>query len=213
MLAVLYSFRRCPYAIRARMALHHAGVAVELREVMLRDKPAALLQASPKATVPVLQLPDGRVIDESLAIMAWALRRHDPDGWLRRLDDPADQALIAANDGPFKQALDHYKYPERAPASLRGDAREQAVAVLIEPLEARLRRQALLGGATACLADVAIFPFVRQFAAVDTAWFNAGGWTATQRWLQHWLASPAFETVMVKRPVWVPDRPPQGCGP
>ena len=103
---LLYSFRRCPYAIRARMALAQAGVAVELREVVLRNKPQAMLDASPKGTVPVLVLPDGTVIDESLAIMRWALAQNDAEGWLAQIDEPGLQQLIALNDGPFKQALD-----------------------------------------------------------------------------------------------------------
>ena len=111
----LYSFRRCPYAIRARMALFQSGVNVELREVVLRNKPAAMLQASPKGTVPVLVLPGGEVIDESLAIMRWALAHNDPAGWLKDADLTENQQLIAFNDGPFKAALDAYKYPERHP--------------------------------------------------------------------------------------------------
>lgn len=213
MLPVLYSFRRCPYAIRARLALHRAGIAVELREVVLRDKPAALLAASPKGTVPVLQLPDGSVIDESLSIMHWALRRSDPAGWLPASGSAAHHALLAANDGPFKLALDRYKYPERDPSGSRERSRADAEAALIEPLETQLRMQPWLGGAGPCLTDAAIFPFVRQFAAVDSPWFAGSRWHATHDWLQRWLASPGFEAVMVRFDRWAPDRPPVRFGP
>src|SRR3546814_8484443 len=157
----LYSFRRCPYAIRARLALLVSRQAVELREVVLRDKPAALREASPKATVPVLILSDGQVVDQSLDIMHWALDRSDPESWMT----PQDAALIAVNDGPFKHHLDRTKYPERYgcdPAPHRAAALH-----LLHALDARLRLSAQLCGATRGLTDMAIFPFVRQFAATD----------------------------------------------
>ena len=114
-LPILYSFRRCPYAVRARLAVKVSGAAVALREVVLRDKPGALIVASAKATVPVLQLPDGRVLEQSLDIMRWALRAHDPQGWLRTDEEHETQTLIDLNDGPFKQALDRWKYASRHP--------------------------------------------------------------------------------------------------
>ncbi|MGE3348471.1 MAG: glutathione S-transferase [Ramlibacter sp.] len=198
MLPVLYSFRRCPYAIRARLALVCAGVAVQTHEVSLRDKPPALLALSPKGTVPVLHCPDGRVIDESLDIMRWALHRHDPAGWLPRSDTPAQQALLAANDGAFKHWLDRYKYANRHPERSAADYRDDAAACLLVPLEAQLALSPCLGGATPGLTDAAIFPFVRQFAAVDAAWWSTAPWPHVRAWLDGWLASELFALVMRK---------------
>lgn len=187
---ILYSFRRCPYAIRARMALLVSDTACEIREVKLSDKPAALRAASPKATVPVLVLADGQVIDESLDIMRWALRRRDPEGWL----EGDDAALIAANDGAFKHHLDRYKYPERHDAD-PARHRDQGLAILAG-LETRLQGGGHLCGDRRSLTDAAIVPFVRQFAAVDRAWFDGQRLPALQRWLSAWLASPLFVQTM-----------------
>jgi len=195
---VLYSFRRCPYAMRARLALAVSGTTYELREVQLRAKPAAMLAASPKGTVPVLVLPEGRVIDESLDIMRWALAARDPENWLAR----DDAALIAANDGPFKQALDGYKYPERH----GGDPlphRARGLAFLAE-LDARLPLAGQLGGAERGLTYAAIMPFVRQFAAVDAAWFEAQHLPHLQCWLSGHLQSPLFAAIMTRAAPWVP---------
>lgn len=193
---ILYSFRRCPYAIRARLALAVSGIAVEHREVKLRDKPAAMLAASPKGTVPVLVLPDGAVIDESLDIMRWALVRNDPEDWLSG-DEPA---LIATNDGAFKHHLDRYKYPDRYPAD-GVDHRAAALAIL-HGLEARLGEHAYLSGARFGLTDAAILPFVRQFAAVDRDWFAAQDLARVQGWLEAFLGSALFARVMVVREPW-----------
>lgn len=205
---VLYSFRRCPYAIRARLALGHAGIGVELREVDLKHKPAALLAISPAATVPVLDLGRGRVLTQSLDILHWALAQHDPDDWLNRGDADLNQRLVAANDGAFKQALDRYKYAERHPQRPAAGWRDEAVHALIEPLEAALRPGGQLGGEGPCWADAAVFPFVRQFAAVDAAWWANAPWPATQRWLDHWQHQPLFLATMAKVPVWQPGDPP-----
>ena len=202
MIPILYSFRRCPYAMRARLALLASGTACEIREVTLRAKPDALIAASPKATVPVLVLPDGRVIDESLAIMHWALGRSDPEGWLAR-DDPA---LIAANDGPFKRQLDRAKYPERHDADPA--AERAAGCALLAPLETRLTDTRNLGGAQTGIADMAILPFVRQFAAIDRAWFDAQPLPGLQAWLARQLATPLFDRIMVKLPPWTPGDAP-----
>lgn len=203
-LPVLYSFRRCPYAMRARLALAASGQACELREVVLRNKPQGLLQASPKATVPVLVLPDGQVLDQSLDIMLWALEQNDPGDWLQPSQGGrADMlACIDACDGPFKQALDRCKYPDRYPAADTGAERTKAAAWL-ETLESRLRSQSHLFGAHATLADMAIAPFVRQFAAIDAYWWAAQPWPGLQGWLARWQASSLFETVMCKLPAWV----------
>lgn len=195
---ILYSFRRCPYAIRARLALAVSGIAVEHREVRLRDKPAEMLAASPKGTVPVLVLPDGRVIDESIDIMRWALGRNDPEGWLA--GDAA--ALIATNDGPFKHHLDRYKYPERYAAD--GVDHRAAGLGMLGVLEERLAQGACLGGARFGLADAAILPFVRQFAAVDREWFGAQDLPRVQAWLAAFVALRLFERVMAVREPWQP---------
>jgi glutathione S-transferase len=212
-LPVLYSFRRCPYAIRARIAVRKSGVIVELREVVLRDKPESMLRASPKGTVPVLVLPDGGpVLDESLDLMRWALTLHDPDGWLAGADAPAQQQWLATNDGPFKQALDCYKYPERPPARSQSESREACVSAMIEPMDACLAAQPFLAGQRPGLADVALMPFVRQFAAVDAEWFAASRWRATRAWLERWSSHPDFLGVMDRYPPWQPGEPPRVWG-
>ena len=196
---VLYSFRRCPYAMRARMALHISGMACEHREVRLRDKPAELIAASPKGTVPVLVGPDGAVIDESIDIMRWALRRHDPERWL----DGDDGDLIAANDGPFKHHLDRYKYAARHDSDPL-EHRSAAMA-LLETLNGRLATQPYLCGDRRTLTDIAIMPFVRQFAATDRDWFAAQPVPHLQSWLDGLLASPLFAAIMIKREPWSAD--------
>ncbi len=199
---ILYSFRRCPYAMRARMALLVAGVTVELREVVLRDKPAAMLAASPKATVPVLVLADGSVIDESLAIMRWALALSDPQDWLAGDDAP----LIATFDGAFKHHLDRYKYPERHAADPH--AHRAAGLALLETLEERLAAHANLSRDTPALTDFAIMPFVRQFAAVDRAWCDAQAVPRVRAWLARHIASPLFDRAMFRAAPWRPGDAP-----
>ena len=208
LLPILYSFRRCPYAIRARLALCQAGVTVQLREVDLRHKPAAMLDISPGATVPVLVGGPGAVWTQSLDIMRWALARNDRDHWLTRGDNAVNQRLVDTNDGDFKQALDRYKYASRHPQRRQADYRDDAVACLIAPLEATLAHGDYLGGKGPCWADAAVFPFVRQFAAVDAAWWREGPWPATQRWLHGWQDSALFALCMQPYTVWqVTDAP------
>lgn len=201
-LPILYSFRRCPFAMRARMALLVSGQSVELREILLRAKPQAMLDASPKGTVPVLVLPDGRVIDESLDIMRWALARHDPEGWLRG----DDAELIERFDGPFKHHLDRYKYPGRHGS----DPIEHRTAGLqhLESLEQRLAASAFLCGSTRTLADIALFPFIRQFAATDQAWFDAQPLPQVHGWLAGLIGSDLFASVMLRLPPWQPGDAP-----
>lgn len=195
---VLYSFRRCPYAMRARLALAASGQRCELREVELKRKPPEMLAASPKGTVPVLVLADGTVIDQSLDIMRWALAAHDPLRWLQ----PGDtEALVAACDDHFKPQLDRYKYPGRFADAVQAEAREQGARFLRE-LEARLAASAFLLGADASLADAALMPFVRQYAMVEPAWFEAQPWPRLRAWLADWIASPLFDSVMRKNPPW-----------
>ena len=196
---ILYSFRRCPYAIRARLALLESGTICEIREVKLAAKPPEMVAISPKATVPVLELPDGRVIDESLDIMRWALARNDPAGWLKR----SDADLIGRNDGAFKHYLDRYKYPNRHgsdPAVHRAAALE-----LLYPLEERLSEGPYLCGNAIGLADAALMPFVRQFAETDRGWFDTRSLPHVQSWLATLLASPLFLAAMVRLSPWQAD--------
>ena len=193
---ILYSFRRCPYAMRARLALLASETACEIREGKLSAKPPEMVAISPKATVPVLQLPDGGVIDESLDIMRWALTRNDPGGWLEREDD----TLIAANDGAFKHHLDRYKYPHRH--SSDPIAHRDAAVLLLRPLEDRLSAAPFLSGSAVGLTDAALMPFIRQFAETDRAWFDALPLTGLQGWLTGLLASTSFERMMAKLALW-----------
>lgn len=199
---VLYSFRRCPYAIRARLALAVSGTRCELREVTLRAKPAAMLSASPKGTVPVLVLPGGEVIDQSLDIMRWALGRRDPEQWLAR----DDAGLIAENDGAFKHALDRYKYPERY--TLDPLAHRALGLAFLHALDARLAAHGQLCGSARGVADAAIMPFVRQFAAVDRDWFDAQPLPHLRTWLDGHLASALFEAIMLRVPPCTPQDSP-----
>jgi len=214
-LPVLYSFRRCPYAMRARLAIAVSGLRCELREVVLSSKPADLLAVSPKATVPVLVLPGGRVIEQSMEIMHWALAHNDPHDWLaadREILAPM-QALIAGNDGEFKQHLDRYKYAYRYQHEHAGD--EQAFAHAhradagrwLMALESHLSRHAWLFGESASLADMAILPFVRQFAHTDPAWFDAQPWPNLKAWLLDWETDPLPRQVMKKYLPWQPGGP------
>ena len=213
-LPVLYSFRRCPYAMRARLALAATGEPYELREVVLRDKPAELLAASPKGTVPVLVLPDGAVIDQSLDVMLWALRRKDPEGWLSppggSLDDML--ALVAGNDGEFKLSLDRYKYPNRYPEESAGDAQAFAELHRAQGAAWLARLDGTLGegwlfGARASLADMALLPFVRQFAHTDAAWFAAQPWPQLRAWLTGFEAGAPYAGVMGKHAPWRASAP------
>lgn len=202
---LLYTYRRCPYAMRARMALLQAGVDYQPFEIVLRDKPPQMLAVSPKGTVPVLVLPDGTVLEESLDIVRWAFAHTgDAEGWWARAQTPDNLALQAACDGPFKHHLDRTKYPERfvdggVDAQGREHHRAQAVAVLLQALQARLQAAPQLGGDTPCATDIGIFPFVRQFAATDPAWWAAQPLPAVQAWLAGWLTQPLFERAMRKR--------------
>ncbi len=193
--------------MRARMAVYQAGIDHEHREVVLRDKPAHMLEISPKGTVPVLQPEPGSVLEESLDIMFWALEQHDPAGWLN-CDRDAATSLIAENDGAFKAALDRYKYPNRFPDENTSGARVDGEAFL-QKLDTLLNSNG--GGLMAAgtrLADIAIFPFIRQFANTDREWFDALPYPALQSWLSGHLDSDLFKTVMKKYDPWGPDQTP-----
>lgn len=195
---VLYNFRRCPYAMRARMALHSSGIKVETREVVLRDKPQVMLDISPKGTVPVLVLDDGTVLEESLDIMRWALEQNDPEEWLKG----TDTALIAANDGPFKHHLDRYKYSTRHDTD--PDEHRSAAFAILQQLNARLEKSQFLCGDSRSFADIAIFPFIRQFANADKMWFDAQPIGNLQSWLAGLVESQLFADIMIKREQWKP---------
>jgi len=192
--------------MRARMALHHAGIQCEVREILLKEKPAEMLALSPKGTVPVLSLPDARVIDESLDIMLWALVSHD--SWLSAGADKMID-LIKQNDLEFKYHLDRYKYPQRYERSTAEYLDEEhhllAACDFLAELEHRLKASDFLFGDAVSIADVAIFPFVRQFAAVDEKRFASLPYIQVQRWLGYWLNHAAFCHIMLKRKQWHPD--------
>ena len=190
---VLYSFRRCPYAMRARMALRYSGVPLSIVEVSLKAKPAEMLAASPKGTVPVLVCADGRVIEQSLEIMHWALGQHDPDNWLQA----DDAGLIEANDSVFKVLLDRYKYAIRYPEQPMEHYRAQGVGYL-QRLEHLLAHTPYLAGPALSLVDVALAPFVRQFAHVDRDWFEQAPYPRLRAWLERFLASELFTSIMTK---------------
>ncbi|PSS59256.1 glutathione S-transferase [Pseudomonas sp. BBP2017] len=196
---ILYSFRRCPWAMRARLALRYSECPVEIREVSLKAKPAELLTLSPKGTVPVLSA-DDQVLDESLDIMRWALARHDPQDWLLRANPQAAQAadaLIARNDRDFKAQVNLYKYAERYPEHSREDYRTQAEGWLTE-LDERLMQRAFLFADHPSLADAALLPLIRQFAGVEPDWFASAPYPHLRAWLQGWLASALFKAIMAR---------------
>lgn len=202
-LPILYSFRRCPYAMRARLAIAYAGIPVALREIQLRDKPSAMLAASPKGTVPVLVLATGEVIDESLDIMLWALANNDPENWLSVWRDSSSQALIKRNDGEFKYYLDRYKYADRYPEHPLTHYRQQGELFLTE-LEQRLQHHPHLSGADFSMTDAAIAPFIRQFAAVDNNWFSNAPYPCLRQWLQAFLDCALFQNSMHSYQPWTP---------
>lgn len=197
-LPILWSFRRCPYAMRARLAIQSSRQQVALQEILLKDKPAPFLAASPKGTVPVLQDGD-TVVEESRDVMLWALGRNDPEGWLDMPD--AGHDLIDECDGPFKAALDHTKYAVRFPDRDEAEERERAM-VFLRKLEDRLSDRLFLMAERRTLADMAILPFVRQFANTDRAWFDAQGLDGVRRWLDDFLESDRFKSIMTKYPPW-----------
>ena len=206
---VLYSFRRCPYAMRARMALYISAQACILREVVLRDKPDAMVSISPKATVPVLETAPGEVIEQSLEIMLWALNKNDPAGWLTSESGSVDEMILLIDqcETDFKPHLDRYKYANRYdgadPLAHRGEAEK-----FLGILEKRLSESVYLFGARLSLADFAIAPFMRQFANTDRNWFDATPYLKVQEWLNHILTSQIFVNIMKKYAPWKPGDPP-----
>ena len=197
--AILYSFRRCPYAMRTRMAVQKSGIKLDLREIELGNKPKHMLDISPKGTVPVLQISDDKVLEESLDIMRWALCQNDPDNWL--IETNESRALITQNDGAFKRALDRYKYSDQFSEDVR-DARDNGL-VFLQTLNAHLEISPQLGGSTITITDIAIFPFIRQFMCVDRDWSDKLPLPALHKWLVQHLQSLLFKTIMEKYKPWL----------
>lgn len=197
----LYTFRRCPYAMRARLALLFAKVPVELREITLKNKPEHMLAISPKGTVPVLQITEETVIEESLEIMMWALKQADPQGLLDNKSQFQAKSLIEQNDNEFKQWLDRYKYADRHPEMTQSEYREKGE-VFLQVLESLLTDNIYLLRDNPTIADIGIMPFVRQFAHVDREVFYNLPYPNLQRWLQHWLEHPLFVQAMTKFQPW-----------
>ena len=200
---ILYSFRRCPYAIRARLAILTSGINVEIREVTLNAKPPALLRISSKATVPVLITADERIIDESIDIMNWALNQSDPEKWLPSdtKEEQLTSELIYINDQTFKHLLDRYKYSDRYPENSELYYRQQAELILIN-LERNLIHNTYLVSNRLTMVDVALLPFIRQFAFVNKAWFDVAPYPKIQAWLEKFITSELFNSSMVKLAPW-----------
>ena len=200
MMPILYTYRRCPYAMRARMALQYAGVQLEYREIELRNKPQSMLRLSPKGTVPVLDV-DGLVLDQSLDIMRWALQVSDPDGW-NILNENIAQTWIEKNDELFKSLLDQYKYPNRYPNINQATVLAEAIELMLKPMELALESSQYLLGNKMTWVDVAIFPFIRQFSMVDQKKFEELPFPQIKKWLNEQIQSQLFISVMDKHPVW-----------
>ncbi len=196
---LLYTFRRCPYAMRARMAIKVSGVEVTMQEVSLRAKPQEMLECSSKGTVPVLKFANGNVLEQSLDIMQWALSINDPECWLESDQEKSNElmSLIKQNDESFKPALDLYKYAVRFPEHSEAYYREQAEPFLAD-LNARLSKDGYLLYGRYTLADMAIFPFIRQFCNVNPDWFYASQYNHLIQWLNRLLESELFQSVMQK---------------
>lgn len=200
---VLYSFRRCPYAMRARLAIRYSKIDVELREVELEDIPASLAEISSDKTVPVILEPDGNVIEESWDIVKWAVEQNDPDNWSGENNCFQQDAemLVETNDFSFKIDLDHYKYADRYPEFPLEHYRSEGEEFLSE-LEERLFDSRYLSSDSVSISDIAVFPFIRQFAHVDKNWFDNAPYPKLQNWLAEFLQSELFASVMEKYPVW-----------
>jgi len=200
---ILYSFRRCPFAMRARLALIVSNRVCELREVVLRDKPQEMLKISPKGTVPVLIDIDGRILDESMDIMLWALTQYDPEKWLiPEIGSMAEMLELIANfDHGFKYHLDRYKYPNRYPG-IDAEVNRNEASLYLDQLNEKLSTKKYLFGHRVALADMAIAPFIRQFAHTDQGWFNAQSWVYLQAWLSGFIDAEIYNSVMKKYPKW-----------
>ena len=210
-LPILYSLKNCPYAMRARMAIFYSQNAVVLCNIALNNKPAKMLDASPKGTVPVLVLSEQEpsIIDESLDIMLWALSNNDPSDLLHKEDSsalPNMLKLIATFDNEFKGCLEAYKCAKRYHEDNLIDCR-QACEIFIHDLEQRLTEQHLtenrfLMSSKLSLADIAVLPFIRQFAKVERQWYLQSPYPHVRSWLNNFLQNAMFAKVMTKYPLW-----------
>ena len=200
-LPILYSFRRCPYAMRARMAIHASGQKCELREVLLRDKPPSMLEYSLKGTVPVLILQDGNVIDESLDVIDWALNLNDPDNWQRSKDNEKTKELIKINDGEFKHHLDRYKYSKRYDNEDPEFHRKKCLK-FIESVNNELNNSKYIFDDNISYADIVLLPFVRQFRIADMEWFDSLPYDNLKKWLSSFLDSSLLHSIMKKYDLW-----------
>ena len=200
-LPILYSFRRCPYAMRARMAIHISGQRCELREVLLRDKPPSMLEYSAKGTVPVLILQDGKVIDESLDVIDWALNLNDPDDWQRSKDKEKTKELIKINDGEFKYHLDRYKYSKRYENEDPEFHRKKCLK-FIESINNELNNSEYIFDDNISYADIVLLPFIRQFRIADIEWFDSLPYDNLKRWLSSFLGSSLLNSIMKKYDLW-----------
>jgi len=200
-LPILYSFRRCPYAMRARMAIHISGQKCELREVLLRDKPPSMLEYSAKGTVPVLILQDGNVIDESLDVIDWALNLNDPDDWQRSKDTKKTKELIKINDGEFKYHLDRYKYSKRYDNEDPEFHRKKCLK-FIESINNELNNSEYIFDDNISYADIVVLPFIRQFRIADIEWFDSLPYDNLKKWLSSFLDSSLLHSIMKKYDLW-----------
>jgi len=200
-LPILYSFRRCPYAMRARMAIHISGQRCELREVLLRDKPPSMLEYSAKGTVPVLILQDGKVIDESLDVIDWALNINDPDDWQRSKDKEKTKELIKINDGEFKYHLDRYKYSKRYDNEDPEFHRKKCLK-FIESINNELNNSEYIFDDNISYADIVLLPFIRQFRIADIEWFDSLPYDNLKKWLSSFLGSSLLNSIMKKYDLW-----------
>ena len=200
-LPILYSFRRCPYAMRARMAIHISGQRCELREVLLRDKPPSMLEYSAKGTVPVLILQDGKVIDESLDVIDWALNLNDPDNWQRSKDTKKTKELIKINDGEFKYHLDRYKYSKRYDNEDPEFHRKKCLK-FIESVNNELNNSKYIFDDNISYTDIVLLPFIRQFRIADIEWFDSLPYDNLKKWLSSFLESSLLNSIMKKYDLW-----------
>ena len=200
-LPILYSFRRCPYAMRARMAIHISGQRCELREVLLRDKPPSMLEYSAKGTVPVLILQDGKVIDESLDVIDWALNLNDPDNWQRSKNNEKTKELIKINDGEFKYHLDRYKYSKRYDNEDPEFHRKKCLK-FIESINNELNNSEYIFDDNISYADIVLLPFIRQFRIADIEWFDSLPYDNLKKWLSSFLGSSLLNSIMKKYDLW-----------
>ena len=200
-LPILYSFRRCPYAMRARMAINISNQKCEIREVLLRDKPTSMLEYSSKGTVPVLVLQSGEVIDESLDVIDWALNLNDPENWQRSKDNEKTKELIKINDGEFKHHLDRYKYSKRYDNEDPEFHRKKCLS-FIEKVNSELQNSKYIFDDAISYIDISLLPFIRQFRIADNEWFDELPYENVKSWLSNFLNSELLESIMSKHDLW-----------